>query len=405
MFKKNRKSILAAGGNMDKLNHIMERVGSLLIENNRKKSINDILEIAEFGKIKQPSLNKLETMVIVLPKLKFSSGGGSSIIRIGNYLAKQGIKVYYVAYNNDDVTSLTKSATASIKDFSGVYLTYNEAVNMQFDVVMATNWQSVYYARRLKGYKLYFVQDYEPLFHAMNEEHLLAKKTYSFGFKIISLGPWNAEQINKYTENREKIEYITFPYEPKEYSLVKRDYSNYAKRKKFKLAVYIKESGRRIPFIIQHILYNANRELNSMGYELDINFYGCNKSEKLLVGKNLGALSKADLNSLYQSADFGMVASMTNISLVPYEMIATGLPIFEFKDGSFKNFLGTDSAILIDVDYHDFVNKFIEYTKEPEKLEKMQSVAFSHIKNLSWDKTCLEFYNVLLSIVNKEDQN
>lgn len=388
---------------MYRLNYILERIGYLFINQNRKEYLNNILNIAEFEMIDQPSITKINSIVIVLPRLNFSSGGGSSIIRIGNYLSKKGIKVFYVSYENDDVAGLTKSAKSSMKDFSGCYLTYEEAKNMHFDIVMATSWQSVYYARKLDGYKVYFVQDYEPLFHAMDEEHLLAKKTYTFGFHIICLGNWNAEQINKYTNNKSKIDVITFPYEPKEYSLKCRDYLAYSSRKKFKFAVYIKDSGRRIPYIIQHILLNASEELKREGYELDINFYGCNKNEKLLVGKNLGALTKNELNKLYQSADFGMVASMTNISLVPYEMIATGLPIFEFKDGSYKNFLGDDSAILIDISYKDFVNKFIEYTSESGKIKKMEESAISRIKDLSWDKTCLEFYNIISSITNNKD--
>jgi glycosyltransferase involved in cell wall biosynthesis len=50
-------------------------------------------------------------------------------------------------------------------------------------------------------------------------------------------------------------------------------------------------------------------------------------------------LSKKQLLSLYRKADFGMVASMSNVSLVPYEMLATGLPLIEFEDGTFPYFL------------------------------------------------------------------
>ncbi len=62
------------------------------------------------------------------------------------------------------------------------------------------------------------------------------------------------------------------------------------------------------------------------------------KVQSYTFGNNLGKLNKEEMKSLYEKSDFGIVASMTNISLVPYEMLAMGLPIVEFKDGSFPFF-------------------------------------------------------------------
>lgn len=272
---------------------------------------------------------------------------------------------------------------------------------MKFDVVMATNWASVYCARLLQGYKIYFMQDFEPLFYPMNEEYILAKKTYSFGFHIISLGKWNAKQIEDICNVTENVDTIDFPYEPKEYTFKERDFSDYEKRKNFKIAVYTKSSGRRIPIIIQALLKNTCDELKKHDYKLDVYFYGLLKGESVTVGKNLGLLTKKELNELYRKVDFGMVASMTNISLVPYEMIAAGLPIIEFKDGSYESFLGDDTAILTSLDYHDLANQLLEMFKDSARIQNMQKRAMERISDLTWDNTCEQFLGILKSSIAK----
>ena len=98
-----------------------------------------------------------------------------------------------------------------------------------------------------------------------------------------------------------------------------------------------------------------------------------------------------------------MVASMTNISLVPYEMIATGLPTIDFIDGSYKSFMDEDTAILISLDYRDLVNKLEYYINNPQSLQKMQVRAFHRIEKLSWNNSCEQFWQILCKIVKHEN--
>ena len=72
------------------------------------------------------------------------------------------------------------------------------------------------------------------------------------------------------------------------------------------------------------------------GYKLNVLFFGIDKKNRFDGATNLGKLSREELFELYKKCDFGMTASMSNISLVPYEMLATGLPLVEFRNGSYK---------------------------------------------------------------------
>ena len=90
-----------------------------------------------------------------------------------------------------------------------------------------------------------------------------------------------------------------------------------------------------------------------------------------------------------------MTASMSNISLVPYEMLATGLPLIEFRTGSYRFFLGEDTALLIDFDYKELADKIIKVVNAPEILEEMHQNVEMKLKKLSWDNTCEQFWSIL----------
>jgi hypothetical protein len=106
-------------------------------------------------------------------------------------------------------------------------------------------------------------------------------------------------------------------------------------------------------------------------------------------------LQKSELLGLYRKADFGMVASMSNISLVPYEMLATGLPLIEFQDGTFPYFFPEDSAILIGLSYKDLYSKLKNAIDNPASIIKMQDTAKEYLDTLSWAKTASQFGDII----------
>ena len=90
-----------------------------------------------------------------------------------------------------------------------------------------------------------------------------------------------------------------------------------------------------------------------------------------------------------------MVASMSNISLVPYEMHASGLPVIEFGDGSYPFFFGQDTAILTKIGEKDIADKLLDAISNPAKLKEMDRLANSKLEDLSWERTASEFGEIL----------
>ena len=227
----------------------------------------------------------------------------------------------------------------------------------------------------------------------------MAEKTYEQGLHMVSLGPWNKEMVEKNCKIISPVDYIEFPYESREYPACNRDYTDYAKRKEFTLAVYLKYYGKRLPCITQYLLRQVKEEFKKDGIILNIKYFGEDKSFRCDAGENLGMLSKKELLSLYKRSDFGMVASMSNISLVPYEMLATGLPLIEFEDGTFPYFFPDNSAILTSLSYKDLYLKMKEVIKKPEILEKMHNTSDIYLKSLSWQKSAKEFSDILNTLL------
>lgn len=362
-----------------------------------KKIIDSVLDSNKFGeKIINTSPNQVKNVAFIVPGIDRYSGGITSILRLGTYLTRMGYKIAYIDFQNRPVEENICNAKINLSYVEGKFETLNGADKKEFDVVIAGNWQAVYYLNDFDAYKMYFVQDYEPYFFKLNERYLLAKLTYQLGEHIVSLGKWNVEQISKECHVESKMNYISFPYEPGEYSkTIARDFYGYKLKKNIKIAVYTKEEGKRIPNILQSILEHASEYFTKKDIALEIVYFGMKKNHKVRVGRNLGKLNKDQMLKLYNDSDFGMVASMTNISLVPYEMIATGLPVIEMQDGSFSSFFPSNSALLIDYNYKTLVEKIEESLKNPEILEKTSKNAFKAIENLSWEKTAAEFSDIL----------
>ena len=359
----------------------------------------------------QEKPNKIRTVTFLITRMVRFHGGQTSILHLGTELERQGIKVCYLSCKEQSREEMELCAEANLNGYLGkVYAVnrYMAAIKKGKikppDVVVASSWDTVSFAKRFEGsYKMYFVQDYEPLFYKFGEEYLMCRNTYDQGLHMVSLGAWNRAQILKDCgEDGKLIDIVSFPYDSEGYEMVDRDYSDYPQKNRITLAVYLKYYGKRLPNLIPYMLENTAKALEQQGVELEILYFGEAKTFSPRGGKNLGQLSREELKNLYKMADFGMVASMSNISLVPYEMHAAGLPVIEFADGSYPFFLGEDTAMLTKIGEKDISKLLIKYKNDPEKLKGMHERAVNLLRDLGWRRTGLEFKKILDGLTLKE---
>lgn len=380
-------------------------LSTLYIRHCDKAQIVKIINTCDFKRINNVYPRAIRNIYFYVGALHSFSGGITSILRLGSILSEMGRKIFYIVEESMDIKIARRNAQFNLNGYKGCVISLNEYHDMQpstDDVIIATSAFSVYKVIKMKGYKMYFVQDYEPYFSDEFELSLLARKTYDMGLHIISLGTWNRDIINGNIQSEAKIDCIDFPYEKKEYSVVERDYISYQYKRRLNIAVYLKETSKRLPVIIPEILKSVSCMFQKDGIELNFTFYGGIRTLSKSMGTNLGKIPKEQLMDLYSKSDFGMVASMTNISLVPYEMLATGLPLIEFEDGSFPHFFTKDCALLTSYSPEDLYNKIKMCLADPSIFLERNRNAQEELGKLSWEKSANQFNRILSEIEGTE---
>lgn len=381
---------------------MLNSIKKKIIQNKDKKEIETILCNEDFMPVNNVFPNKINRVIFYLRRILPHSGGYTSILRLGTEIEKNGYDVYYaILSNKQSLAEAKKNASTNLNVYRGTVIKASSIESTTEDIIVATFWKTVYQIKNLKGYKMYFVQDFEPYFTVFGEEYLLALKTYELGFHMISLGSWNKYMIEKNVRIKGILDTIEFPFEPSEYTLSKRDYTDYSYKKEFIIAAFIKEDNKRIPNVIQNLLGNLEKEFDKNRYKLNIKYFGVDKHSKLKNGENLGLLNKEQLSDLYEIADFGICGSMTNVSLVPYEMLAKGLPLIEFEEGTYSFFFPSHTAIITNFCYKYLFTQLMEAIKSPNVLEQYHENALAFLKNLSWKKTGKQFVKVVEGCKNE----
>lgn len=363
--------------------------------------VNEILDHYDTAVVVNEPPKRKKTVLFLITRMVRFHGGQTSLLRLGTELSKLGFDVGYAVYKSQSRKEMEFCAKSNLAGYYGKMFTAPELEQMAAgkkraaDIIIASSWDTVSWAKRLPGYKMYFVQDYEPYFYNFGELFLLAQKTYEQGLHMVSLGTWNKIMIERECHPVSPLDVVDFPYEKKEYILKKRDFPSYAGKKKLVLAVYLKFYGKRLPCIIPHMLKETASCLKEQGIDLEIRYFGEAGSFHAPGGKNLGMLDKGQLCALYHEADFGMVASMSNISLVPYEMLSAGLPVIEFADGTFHSYFPEGSATLVGISGKELAGKLLGLLACPGQLERQMAAAQDYMKDLSWEKSAGQFANII----------
>ncbi|MCD2256335.1 glycosyltransferase family 1 protein [Lactobacillus sp. CC-MHH1034] len=326
-------------------------------------------------------------------------GGQTTMLHLGTLLQQAGYEVYYLSYVPQSQASMTDDAEFNFPKFGGTCLDMSHLDTHQSDIWIATMWETAYIIKNKPGYKFYFVQDYEPYFYPFGDRYQLAKKTYDFGLHMVSLGPWCAHMINVHTKNKTPVDQINFPVDLDNYPFSPRDFSNYPTKKRLKIAVYTKwSSPRRAPISIQITMLDCQKLLAKKGIHLDVWYFGTNKTARFVNGTNLGKLTRKEMVDLYNSCDFGIAPSMTNFSLVPFEMMSTGLPFIDFLEGTGSYFLPKGSYFPTHFNETALADTLLTAAQDTELLAKVVATSHQYLHNISWQKTVNDFLKILKRI-------
>jgi len=305
------------------------------------------LELPVTMRAKKPGALKIGWIV---PGLIIGGGGHRNILRAAYHLEQFGHDVrLYFSDTDMSEADLRRTVRQHFYHFEGPVKRFAGRANGE-DVLMATHWSTVALAQSVAsdvGEIMYFVQDFEPAFYPMGSEYILAENTYRKGLYAITSGPW-CEHVLKRDYGME-ADSFRFPVDGEIYRPAASGDASRAKRVLF----FAKPEMARRCFLIGTM---ALQEFHRIRSDYEILFFGSGSAKQHPQPYPVTYLDIVptldDLARLYATSAAGLVFSTTNPSLVPYEMMACGLPVIDLdRPGNEVNYDNRrDIALLADAD-------------------------------------------------------
>lgn len=382
------------------LNSIVKKYGYRVVQMNSPENTADVtrrisllispqhIPFSEKAYRKSSILEEGYTLAWILPPLGEGSGGHLDIFRAIHHLELNGIHSRVYIYG-DQTPEESVALSEKVKRYYGYDISddaiFGSVREIEYaDGCVATSWETAYFVRANDNCisKFYFVQDFEPFFYPHGSNYALAENTYHFGFKGITAGNWLANKLH------EEFGMDTYPfrfsferelYQPKE----KKDEQNriffyarpYTERRAFELGLLafekLKEKGVDFEVIL------AGQPLT----EFDLKFNYVDK----------GVMQLDQLCDVYSQCDFCLVFSMTNLSLLPFEIMASGSVVMSNYGENNEWLLTEENSILVQADPDEIANRMAEILQNKDQLKALRDNGIRTVNQITWDK---EFENV-----------
>jgi glycosyltransferase involved in cell wall biosynthesis/SAM-dependent methyltransferase len=283
------------------------------------------------------------TLAWVIPPWRVGSGGHAAIFQLIRGLEELGHSCAVFVF--DPFHYDPRPAAELLDEIREWFVSLDAEVYLGLedfdsaDIAIATNWWTAYPVRDLPRCKdkVYLVQDHESEFYPTSVESLWAEQTYRMGYRCLAYTPWIAEVLR----SRYGLEVAQFDMGT---DLETYTYGGPEGREKGLIAVYARgETSRRaVELGIAGLATLFERRL-----DLRIVLFGSNVPPTVpFPCENIGVVQPRELAALYRQASIGVVFSLTNLSLVDQEMMASGLPVVELDVENVSASLGRSGDLV-----------------------------------------------------------
>ncbi len=325
----------------------------------------------------------------LMPPPGKGSGGHMTIFRFIKYLEDDG-HICRIYFHNPGRGSTVEAVRDHMGDaFPKVNATMKwlkqDDDMKEADGIFATSWQTAYtvYLSKVNAKKFYFVQDFEPYFYPVGSFSVLAENTYKLGLRGITAGGWLSNKLHH--DYGMITDHFWFGSDSKTYS-----YSGSNERKQ--VVFYARPTTERRAFELGMLALDIFHQKNP---DYIISFIGWDVSEYNIPFpyKNLGILNPAELNEVYNNSSASLVMSLTNMSLLPLELLASGcLPVInkgenntQVSNNEFIEYSDSDPISLADALTRAVNKNTVSYAKK----------ASASAQNSSWDESGRHFVSVI----------
>ena len=319
-----------------------------------------------------------------------SGGGGhQNIFRFIEFLDELGHKnnVYLYSTFDDMTVQQARENVSAYCNAPNLTISYYKKDKMKpADAVFATGWETAYpvFNEQIDAKKFYFVQDFEPYFYAMGTDYILAENTYKFGFHGITAGGFLKDKLSR--DYGMTCDSYDFAADEKTYT-----YTNYEERKEifFYARPVTERRGFDLGIMALELFHKQKPEytINLAGWDVsgyDIPFPYVNH----------GAMRLDELSELYNKCAAALVLSLTNMSLLPPELLATGaIPVV--NDGPNNRLVSNNPYIVYTAASPAALAKeLINVVDRPDLIEHSKKASES-IERSGWSVSKKRFIEIL----------
>ncbi len=359
---------------------------------------NDVLAFYDFTRLPPvvPALNPGEvadnTINWVVPPFSNGSGGHLNIFRFVSNLEKMGFECRIIIAGAPQPISAEQAA----KEIKNMFFPLAARVYLGFDSVpaayytIATEWRTAYWVRSFSAtrHRCYFVQDFEPWFFAMSSEYVFAEQTYRFGFVGITAGGWLKEKLA--SEYGMKTHAVGFSYDRDIYHPTPRRGGRNNKRVFF----YARPPTPRRAFELGLLVLE---EVVKRMPDVEVVFAGWDVSNYAVPFKHsdAGLLSLGELPDLYSQCDVALVLSLTNLSLLPLELMACGTPVVSNQSPSTEWLLNKNNARLAPTTVVDLADAVCAVLSDPTEATRLRDGGFVTVAATDWHSEACKLADIL----------
>lgn len=327
----------------------------------------------------------------IMPPPGKGSGGHLNIFRFIEFLEKNGhtCSIYLYAQGKDkpSIRTIESSMGDSYPKLSAKIKWIQNANDIKVvDALFATSWETAYpvfnYAGIIK--RFYFIQDFEPYFYPVGGLYSLAENTYRFGFYGVTAGNWLATKLKR--DYGMSTDHFDFGADPGLYS-----YQNHNKRKEILCYVrpYTERRGFEVAILALSLFYKKHPE-----YTINLAGWDVSEYDIPFPYVNLKTLELEELDALYNNCAAGLVLSFTNMSLLPMELLKSGvIPVV--NDGENNRLVSSNKYIAYcSQDPLSIANKLSEVV-QINNLNEYASRAAASIDIDGWAESGKKFVSII----------
>ncbi len=327
----------------------------------------------------------------VIPDFSPGSGGHMTIFRVIRHLEMFGHKCSIWLHNPDQHKSAAEAADSIIKDFqvitAEVKLLDESFQHARGDIIIATSWHTVAAVGNARWFRerFYFVQDLESNFYSTGSYSLVIEESYrTCDFACVCASPWLAQVMRDKYHRWARA--FSLAFDSTIYAPAVEGYQRQAGIPRIAVYSRVTTARRAVELAFVALQYLAHQ-----GFEFHADLFGADLEhvEASFSCTSHGILEATQLAELYRQCDIGICFSATNYSLVPKEMMASGLAVVELDVESTRSIFPPEVVTFSGPSPLKVAEDIRLLLSDPLGRQAQAAKALNWVRQFSWESSSL----------------